>query len=156
MKRYILGTLFTISMAAISYAFNNSDLDRFLSTKECIKCDLQVINLEGKTFKFSKLNDAILTAARLKESNFEGSDFQGAILRAADLSKAHLGEANFKLAKLQDANLDGSHLINANFERANLKGASLDEAVLLGANFEGAIWLDGEKCARGSIGRCRK
>lgn len=156
MKKVILSILLAISSITPSIAFDRSDIDQFLRTKKCIKCDLQVINLEGKTFKFSKLNNALLTAARLKESNFEGSNFQGAILRGADFSKAHLGEANFKFSKLQDVNLSGSHLINANFERANLKGVNLEEAVLLGANFEGATWIDGEKCARGSIGRCIK
>lgn len=156
MKKWILNVLCFIFILPPCYGFNGQEVDRFLKNKVCNKCDLQVVNFEGKVLKFSKLNGAVLTAARLKNTNFEGSDFQGAILRAANLSKSLLGEVNFKLAKLQDVNLAGAHLINANFERANLKGANLDEAVLLGANFEGATWIDGKKCGRGSIGVCRK
>ena len=61
-------------------------------------------------------------------------------------AKCDLEGADLEMADLKDANLKGSDL-----GMANLIGASLRSARL-----EGAIWIDGSKCKKGSIGKCAK
>ena len=81
--------------------------------------------------------------------------------QACDLTNADLSKANLKGAKLMEAKLNG-----ANLERANLTGAQLYFADLTGANIKGtkfsgaqltnATWVDGQLCAHGSLGQCKK
>ena len=47
--------------------------------------------------------------------------------------------ASFKGANLFEANLTGANITNAIFDEANLSNA---------------IWIDGKKCALGSVGKC--
>jgi uncharacterized protein YjbI with pentapeptide repeats len=80
-------------------------------------------------------------------------------LSAADLSRANLSGANLFDAKLlsadlSGANLSGADLGEANLTRADLSGADLSGADLGRAVLSGAYWVDGRKCARGSIGDC--
>ena len=42
----------------------------------------------------------------------------------------------------------------ANLYEANLLGANISGAVFDEANLSSAIWVDGKKCALGSIGTC--
>ena len=44
----------------------------------------------------------------------------------------------------------GANLYEANLLGANISGAIFDEA-----NLSNAIWIDGKKCALGSIGSCQ-
>jgi uncharacterized protein YjbI with pentapeptide repeats len=46
-------------------------------------------------------------------------------------------------------------LSGANLEGANLKGGHLKRANLREAKLTGAVWIDGRKCAKGSIGKCK-
>jgi len=65
--------------------------------------------------------------------------------------KCDLSRANLKGAKLFGAKLSRANLSRANLHKANLSGAKLIKAKL-----NGAIWTDGRKCAKNSIGQCRK
>ena len=47
--------------------------------------------------------------------------------------------ASFKGANLFEANLTGANITNAVFDEANLSNV---------------IWVDGKKCALGSVGNC--
>jgi hypothetical protein len=81
--------------------------------------------------------------------------------RACDLTNADLSKADLRGAKLMEAKLN-----EANLERANLTGAQLYFADLTGANIKGtkfsraqltnATWIDGQLCAHGSLGQCKK
>ncbi len=68
---------------------------------------------------------------------------------------------DFEGANLEDANLKGADLTGVIFFKANLTGANLKGATIYRANFaevnlENAIWIDGRKCKKGSIGTCVK
>lgn len=87
--------------------------------------------------------------------NWRGCEKPRANLTNANLSGAILGGANFRDANLLFANLEGANLEAANLALADLRFAKLAGANLVRANLEGAIWIDGRKCAAGSIGVCR-
>ncbi len=78
-----------------------------------------------------------------------------------DLSKANLAGIDFYGANLSGANLSGADLKGALFNDAdlrgaNLKGASTDkETNFSGAKLSNTTWMDGKKCADGSIGKCK-
>ena len=65
-----------------SFGYSESDLQKLLSTKECVGCDLS------------------------------GADLSGLDLREADLTKAKLTQAKLTEAKLSQANLKGASLKN--------------------------------------------
>ncbi|MCP4751794.1 MAG: hypothetical protein GY866_12945 [Proteobacteria bacterium] len=67
-----------------------------------------------------------------------------------------LYRAGFSGVDLTGANLSGSNLIGANFQKATLYRANLKGTNITNADFEGAMWIDGEICQRGSIGKCVK
>ena len=56
---------------------------------------------------------------------------------------------NFEGANLFMASFKGANLFEANLTGANITNAVFDEA-----NLSNAIWVDGKKCALGSVGQC--
>ena len=63
---------------------------------------------------------------------------------------ANLAKVNFEGSNLFGATFKGANLYEANLLGANISGAMFDEA-----NLSNAIWIDGKKCALGSIGSCQ-
>lgn len=97
--------------------------------------------------------------------NLAGVDFSGADLSGADLKDTNLIGANLSKANLTGANLSGSTMAGAdlretNFESANLTDVKMVKAFLAKTNFSNAvldnvIWVNGRRCATGSIGECK-
>ncbi len=117
-------------------------------------CRLQGIQVPGKD----------LRGAHLNSTDASGSDLAGTNLRQAVLSYADLSLANLRGADLRDAQLVGTNLRRANLAQADLRranlayadltGARLTGAQLQGARLDHAIWVDGQTCQPGSLGRC--
>ncbi len=93
--------------------------------------DTRLVNLD--------LQKAALPFSNLKGCDLSHSNLQGAVLRKANLEKTTLDFANFKDANLQGANLNRASIYKTSFENANL---------------ENAIWVNGIRCKKGSIGQC--
>ena len=112
-------------------AFNETDLQKLKSTKNCVDCDL--------------------SGAVLIHRNLAGADLSGANLSGANLTDAYLAGANLSGANLSGAILTGASLAGANLLRANLAGANL-----LYTNLAGAAGVDGSRCERDSSGNCKR
>lgn len=105
-----------------------------------------------------------LEAAELQNSNLRGADLHGANLLNANLRYANLSTANLSYTDLRYANLFGAGLRNADLTNAHLDFADLSYADLSGAKIGGArlvnirldkaLWIDGRRCAIGSVGQC--
>lgn len=92
-----------------------------------------------RDFSGKNLNCLDLSGLDLRRSNFTG-----ATLIRSTLSRASLDEAN-----LERANLSGAIATNASFHLAGITGVILD-----GATLDGSLWVDRQRCAPPSIGRC--
>jgi serine/threonine protein kinase/uncharacterized protein YjbI with pentapeptide repeats len=139
-------------------------------TGQCLRCDLQMVNLEGANLEGVNLGYSNLQGARLKgarlgyaqlwyvnlkngkldRTKLWNANLTGANLENAQLEGSNLYGANLRDVKLADANLKGALLENAFLQGANLAGANLQGANLAGANLEnanlkGAIMPDGTK-----------
>lgn len=117
--------------------------------------------LDGLVAESSNLQGAQMSNAILRGSRLSGSLLNGADLQYADLSNADLSYAEFRDARMKGANLRNSDLSNADLSGADLSYADLQDARISGAMFEltrldNAIWIDGNKCLPGSVGRCAK
>ncbi len=97
------------------------------------------INLRDTRLSNIDLQQAALPFTKLSSCDLTHTNLQGAFLRKADLEDAILDFANFN---------------NANLQGANLKNASIFKATFENANLENAIWVNGIRCKKGSIGRC--
>ncbi len=144
---------------------------------------LQGINLEGANLERANFGGALLQGSLFQRANLVKANFENAQLQGADLRNANLDGANFVGANLQGADLENARLQGANFQNANLKEANLQRAYLTvgentkitearfyggsyqayeeekevnleGANLEGVLWIDGQICREGSIGKC--
>ncbi|MEZ2297759.1 DUF2169 domain-containing protein [Variovorax sp. RCC_210] len=113
--------------------------------------DMHLATLENATFVTSKLDGALMTAARCKSAvAVKGCSLAGADLSQADLRNFNFGAGDLRGAKLVRALLDGANLCEARLEEADLrlasaKGALLRKAVctralLSGVNFSDAIF----------------
>jgi len=98
-----------------SFGYSESDLQKLLSTKECVGCDLSGADLSGLD-----LREADLTKANLSKA-----DLTKAKLITTNLTKAKLTQAKLTQAKLRKANLSKADLTEANLTEANLSGANL-------------------------------
>ncbi len=127
---------------------NSIGFCRFIykAKKKIIK---KYIDLKGKDLSNKILDDSNYTRADLRGTNFWKASLKSAKFFKAKLQGACLKSANLHKADLTQANLRGTDL-----RWANLKDAKLDDALLERTRFEGAIWIDGTKCAKKSIGEC--
>jgi len=85
----------------------------------------------------------------LNTKKCEGCDLSAAFFKGIDLQNANLKKANLRGTSFYNANLE-----KVNFQNANLAWVYLEGSKLKGANFEGATWVNGQKCEKGSIGKC--
>ena len=113
-------------------------------------CDKSGAWLRSADLKNADLSWARLNSAQLGGSNLAYARLEGANLSYADLSRAQLFGANLGHADLGNADLSGADL-----SYADLRGAKLAAATLTGARLDNAIWPDGRRCARGSVGQCK-
>lgn len=73
-----------------------------------------------------------------------------------DLSFEDFEGKNLKGANLKEANLTGANFFKADLTEANLLGAKIYRVNFVEVNLENAVWIDGRKCKKGSIGTCVK
>jgi hypothetical protein len=101
--------------------------------------------------------------------HWDGCNLAGKNLEAADLRNAQLAYADLSVANLVYGNLDGARLTgitargadlrfarltNADLSHADLRDANLRGADLTGTRLGGALWMDGSRCAKNSVGAC--
>ena len=116
-------------------------------------------NLSFISFIKVTFDKGVMMNSTLANGNFVESSFIRTNLYEANLEGGIFEKANFSSANLTRVNFKGASLIETNFSNSNLFEADLTGANILNANFEGAnlnntIWIDGEKCNLGSIGKC--
>ena len=117
-------------------------------------CRLDNLWAESKDLEDALLNNASLRGARLSGSHLNRTDLQYADLSGADLSHVELKYAKMKGVGLRNADLSYADLSGSDLSFADLGGANLGSAVLDGARLDNAIWVDGGRCAAGSVGGC--
>ncbi|MFO8156165.1 MAG: pentapeptide repeat-containing protein [Pseudomonadota bacterium] len=118
-------------------------------------------DLAGRVARNAELNGAtlertVLTRAILTGADLSGADARYARLHMATLTGADLGDAVLLGADLRRADLRRADLRDADLSYADLTGATIDRAKLEGVNLHRATWVDGERCAPGSVGECRR
>ena len=119
-----------------------------------VGAQMQDVNLPFTNFEKSQISKAIMT-----DGNFVFSNFNSTILTSSNLQYANFSHTTFENANLAKANLEGANLFMSSFKGANLYevnliGAHITGAVFEEANLSGVIWIDGKKCAPGSVGTC--
>ena len=100
----------------------------------------------NSTLPNGNFHEASFVKTNLYESNLEGGLFE-----KANFSSANLTRVNFKGASLIETNFNNSNLFEADFTGANILNSNFE-----GANLNKTIWIDGNKCRLGSIGKCIK
>ena len=118
-------------------------------------------NLSFISFIKVIFDKGVMMNSILAHGNFAESSFVRTNLYESNLEGGNFEKANFSGANLTRVNFRGASLIEVNFNNSNLFEADFTGANILNANFEGsnlnnAIWIDGEKCILGSIGKCFK
>jgi uncharacterized protein YjbI with pentapeptide repeats len=118
-------------------------------------------NLSFISFIKVVFDKGVMMNSTLVHGNFAESSFFRANLYESNLEGGIFEKANFSSANLTRVNFKGASLIETNFSNANLFEADFTGANILNSNFEGAnlnntIWIDGNKCRLGSIGKCIK
>jgi len=131
---------------------------------------LFIVSIQAKFINGYEINSRTnLNNANLSESELMGRDisyshvkyaiFSDAILMGTKFNYSNLNWSIFDNAYLVKASLVGADLSHVRFDGADLRGANLSKSVIVGTNFknanlEDAIWTNGKKCQKGSIGRC--
>lgn len=118
------------------------------------RCALDGLSAAGGDLTGAILNNASLAGARLDRARLGGADLRYANLAAAKLGYARLAEAKLVGANLRAADFAYADLTGADLSYADLTGANLGGADLGGARLDSAIWVDGRRCARESVGGC--
>ena len=132
---------------------------------DCILPAAKGVNWANCTFvnidiENQNLEQAILTDTTFNESNLLGVNLSDSNMAYTQIIRSDLSYANLEKVRLTGANLQYTDLRYANLKDADLSYADLSHALLAGANiadtiFDNAIWIDGQKCKKGSVGSCR-
>ena len=117
-------------------------------------CNKRSMKAENVNLDGLEATNVILNGAKLS-----GSTFKNANMRYAQLESADLSYCDFSAASLKGANLHRSDLTNVVFDGADLRYADFSDAQLGGvslqqAQLSGAVWIDGNACKPGSVGKC--
>ncbi|MFI4938564.1 MAG: pentapeptide repeat-containing protein [Candidatus Berkiellales bacterium] len=104
--------------------------------------------------KYISLSEIKLTGSTLHNIILENANLSYTDLRKCNLTHTNLQFANLKKANLGDANLEYANINHANLQGANLKNAKIYQATFINTNLENAIWINGIRCKKGSIGHC--
>jgi hypothetical protein len=118
-----------------------ANVQRLLTTNECVGCNLVEAQLERANLQAANLAGANLQKAELEKANLQGINLAAANLQGVDLSKANIAGANLQGANLFDADLEGANLLGADLQGANLQKADLQKTNLTNANIQGANLL---------------
>ena len=105
-----------------------------------------------------------LSTSQMRNSQLTNSNFMNATLENVDFAYSDLSLSNFSYANLRStvligtnfkgSDLSNSDLTDADLSYADLNNANLGGSILDNARFDHAIWVNGQKCAEGSIGQC--
>ena len=98
MNRLIIIASLLLLVAFDGWAYNETDLAKFIALNACEGCDLSGANLHG-----AKLSFANLTGADLRRADLRSTNLHGANLRGANLSGVNLTTSKLKKAKLDGA-----------------------------------------------------
>ena len=118
------------------------------------RCALDGLAGAGLDLSGAVLNNASLAGARLDRAVLDHADLRFANLAAAQLAYARARGTLLKGANLRAADLANADLAGADLGYADLTAAVLGGAILDGTRLENAIWIDGRRCAPGSLGGC--
>lgn len=132
---FLFSVILSPSFASESKISKN--VSKLLSKKNCYKCDLEGVNLDGAKLEGATLKGADLTGASLVGADLSGANFEGADLRGVDFEGAELDKVNFQNARLEGADLERANLEGANLDGAQLSGAKISLKDLAGFNFKG-------------------
>lgn len=104
--------------------------------------------------KYINLSRIKLMGSILHSINLENARLSYSNLRGCSLAHTNLSHAILKKTNLENADLDYANFNHANLKGANLKNATIYQTTFEEAELEGAIWVNGIKCKKGSIGKC--
>ena len=159
----MIAILVLISVAMLGFMFSY-DQGEDVADIDCTAAPARGVNWSNCDLQGADLNAVDLNGSLIRNANLSSALLFRANLQGADLAYSNLGLANLRMADLRSASLVGTNLRNsdmrgANLVRADLSYADLQGAQLVGVNFEGArldkaIWVDGQRCAEGSVGGC--
>mgnify|MGYP000347165282 CR=1 FL=1 len=113
-------------------------------------------NLVSQDLRDSQLRNSQLVGSNMMNTNFSRADMAYSDLRFSNLSYSQLNNTLLQGANLKNADLSFSDLSHADLSYADLTNAILIESNLDNTRFDNAIWIDGETCLAGSLGRCIK
>lgn len=119
-------------------------------------CTLRDVHLDGAVLSHARIDDADLAGASLRRAQLHSVDLSYSNLQRANLVGADLTQSRLVGADLRAADLTGALLSRSDLSFADLRGARIDGAHVGGARLDAAIWVDGETCAPGSTGACRR
>lgn len=140
--------------------FFNSDL----SNSSFIFAHLRQASFERSRLADMSFGESCLIDARFRETEFRGSsDFTAVIAPGIDFFRSFFsGTASFEEADLEGASFEQVIFDRpVSFKKANLRRVNFFKAEIAReldfseADLSHAIWVDGSRCAEGSIGDCR-
>ncbi len=141
-----------------------SDPDEAIPDIDCTTAPASGVNWSNCDLQGADLSAVDLSKSHIRNANLSSAVFFRANLQGVDLAYSNLGLSNLRLADMRGASLVGSNFRNSDMRGADLAGAdlsyaNLEGAQMVGVNLEGArldktIWIDGERCADGSVGGC--
>jgi len=76
------------------------------------------------------------------------------LIRTLDCRNCDLYKAPLANIDLSGADISGSNLFKADLRQATLIGAKINDVNFRKALLTGAVWIDGNVCKSGSVGKC--
>ncbi len=118
-------------------------------------CQKVGVRLNKVDMTSALLNSAVLTGAVISNVNFSNANFSYTEMSLSKLNNVNYSNATLIGTIIQNSDLSNVSFVNGDLQYINLTGSRLHNINFSGANLSNAIWVDGRKCAKNSIGKCK-
>jgi cytochrome c551/c552 len=120
----LLGILMVWALPA--HAFSADDLEQLVSTRACVGCDLQDVDLRGANLSRVNLEQANLSRANLMAVDLSGANLQEAVLDEALMYAVNLSDANLRGVSVYRTALGGAYVCNTTIPSGRISNRDCD------------------------------
>ena len=164
-ERSIMGLVFALVLLLVGAYAGFTLIPPTVQSADCTAAAAPGVNWNHCQLPGVQILNQDFSRASMNSTNLQNANLFGGVFKDTEMSYANLSQANLRYTNIMNTRLKGANLrlsalgnaslINVDLSYANLTGAKIENASFNNVKLDNAIWIDGQKCAPGSIDQCQ-